>query len=125
MATTSSDPTLAEGFQWNASATWGPGSKPAPLTGLPVTLGIHDTGLYGTDTFGIGGDASAGLTLQGQDVIGVNASSFYIGSLGLGMGSDNSSLLGTLFNQKMIPSISYGYTAGAFYREYLSSFRAV
>ena len=122
LATISSNPTLADGFQWNSSATWGAGSKSAPLTGLPLALGIHDSGLFGTDSLGIGADASTGLTLSGQKVIGVNASSYYIGSLGLGMGADNSSLLGTLFNQKMIPSISYGYTAGAFYREYKSSF---
>lgn len=123
MATTSSDPTLALGFQSNSSATWGADSKSAPLigplVGLPTTLGIHGTGFFGTDTFGIGGDASTGLTIQGQNVIGVNASSYYVGSLGLGMGTNNATLLGTLFNQKMIPSISYGYTAGALYREYL------
>ena len=121
LATTSSNPSLALGYQWSDSSSWGTNSKTQPIVGLPLTLGIHDLGLYGTETLGIGADPDTDLTLQGEQVVGVNATSFYIGSLGLGMRADNSSLLGTLFNQKMIPSISYGYTAGALYREYRSS----
>ena len=120
MATISTNPSLAQGYQYNVSTSWGAGPKTQPILGLPLILGIHDVGLYGTETVGIGADANTGLTLQGEHVVGVNASSFYIGSLGLGMGPDNSSLLGALFNQKMTPSFSYGYTAGALYREYLS-----
>lgn len=118
LETTSKNPWLAQGYMHNASSSWSTDSKTQPITGLPLTLGIHDVGLYGTETVGIGADAHTGLTLQGEQVVGVNASSFYIGSLGLAMTSDNSSLLETLYNQKMIPSVSYGYTAGALYGEY-------
>ena len=118
MPVTATSPYLAQGFQWNSSSTWGTGSKVSPIGG---NLGVVATGLYGTDTVGVGVDNTTGLTLTGGHVVGVNASSFYIGTLGLAAGMDNSSMLSQLFKQKMIPSLSYGYTAGALYRKYLSS----
>ena len=119
METLSTNPSLAEGYQYNVSSSWGTNSKTQPITGLPLTLGIHNNGLYGTETVGFGVDANNGLTVQNLPVVGVNASSFYIGSLGMGMRADNSSFLGSLVNQKVIPSVSFGYTAGAIYSKYI------
>lgn len=84
-------------------------------------LGNSGDGYYGLDTVYLD-DATS---VPDQIVAVVNSSDYWIGSLGLGVqqtrfgGSENiSPLLSSLIEKRDdIPSRSYGYTAGAFYRK--------
>jgi hypothetical protein len=86
------------------------------------TLGYGDTGHYGLDTVGIGTNDGDGPALPGQVVATTNSTSLYLGSLGLGPYSTNlsdfqheyKSLLTSLKDNGSIPSLSWGYTAGAY-----------
>ena len=85
-------------------------------------LGITSKGQFGTDTVGLGVDENTGLTSNQNAVAGVLTEPFYIGQVGLkSTNSTNAngtaSLLSQLKDQKLIPSLSYGYTAGAIYRK--------
>ena len=93
---------------WNAL-----GTQQVPISQF---LGVNGTAQYGTDTLGLGLDANSGLTVKSNKIAGVSSNPFYIGTLGLKTTADNSSLLSALYASNMIPSLSYGYTAGAFYR---------
>lgn len=110
------NPMLAQGFMGNLSSSWlSTGTE--DITSKQY-LGIQAQAQKGSDTVGLGLDATSGLTLQSVNVAGVFASPFYIGTLGLRVNkTSNSSVLSQLFSQKMIPSLSYGYTAGAVYRQ--------
>lgn len=84
-------------------------------------LDTLSNGQFGTDVVGLGVDASSGLTLPGAVVAGITTEPFYIGTLGLKPGNasvssdSTATLLSQLKQQNMIPSLSYGYTAGAIY----------
>ena len=89
-------------------------------------LGYDPTnaGDYGFDTLGLGYRGAGGPTLEGQVLAGIATKDFYLGSLGLypapvNFTSEEShpSLLTNLKAQNLIPSLSYGYSAGAYYRE--------
>lgn len=85
-------------------------------------LGIVSNGQYGLDTVGLGVDETSGLTSNQNVVAGILTEPFYLGQIGL-KDSNITSVNGTasfmaqLKNGKMIPSLSYGYTAGAIYRK--------
>ena len=81
--------------------------------------------MFGNDTLGLGIQGSGGPTLQNQ-IIGAYASDeLYIGMFGLNPAStnfsdtdkDQPSYMSTLKDKNMIPSLSFGYTAGNQYRE--------
>ena len=83
-------------------------------------------GSYGYDTVGLPGKpGAANISVNHQVIAGITTEAFYIGSLGLSNqpinftdSTDSSpSLLTSLKNQNLIPSLSYGYTAGASYRK--------
>lgn len=83
-------------------------------------LGVTGAADYGLDTISIG-DA---ISVPEQIVGIVNSTEFLLGSLGLGVIPSNFSsknqatfLSSMVENQSVIPSHSYGYTAGAYYRE--------
>lgn len=86
-------------------------------------LGNTGLGYYGLDTVSLDDVTS----VPDQIVAVVNATEYWVGSLGLGVqntrfsGSENiSPLLSSLIEKRNdIPSRSYGYTAGAYYRKYL------
>lgn len=89
-------------------------------------LGFDATnaGNYGFDMLGLGYKGAGGPTLNGQVLAGIATKDFYLGSLGLfpapvNFTSEESSpsLLANLKAQNLIPSLSYGYSAGAYYRE--------
>ena len=88
-------------------------------------LGILSNGQYGTDTVGLGVEAATGLTSNHNVVGGVLAEPYYLGQIGL-KSSNTTTVNGTasfmaqLKNDNLIPSLSYGYTAGAIYRKSLS-----
>lgn len=88
-------------------------------------LGVTGAADYGLDTVSIG-DA---ISVPEQIVGIVNSTEFLLGSLGLGVipsnfTSENQAtfLSSMVENQSAIPSHSYGYTAGAYYREYSDCF---
>ena len=84
-------------------------------------LGNTGFGYYGLDTVSLDDTTS----VSEQIVAVVNSTDYWIGSLGLGVqdtrftGSENIAPLLSSLVEKVneIPSRSYGYTAGAFYRE--------
>lgn len=114
------------GFQNNQSSTW-------ELIGI-YDLGTEDNlrnytgsnGEYGHDTVQLGSasDGSA-LSVDKQMVAGIATKAFYMGMLGVDFqpssfsseDQPDNSLLTNLYEQGQIPSLSYGYTAGAPYQE--------
>lgn len=86
--------------------------------------GTNDVnGTFGYDTLEILGKG-ANAPIKHQVIASIETIDFFVGSLGLSAqpvtypsGSDSSpSLLSSLKNENLIPSLSYGYTAGASYR---------
>ncbi|KAL9091091.1 MAG: hypothetical protein Q9165_005018 [Trypethelium subeluteriae] len=81
-------------------------------------------GLYGFDTVGLQVENSGGLTLNHQIVAGIALKQFYLGLFGLGIKPANftsfsnpqPAFLPSAVSQNLIPSQSWGYTAGAPYR---------
>ncbi|KAL8771864.1 MAG: hypothetical protein Q9209_002802 [Squamulea sp. 1 TL-2023] len=117
------NPATATGFQFNQSSTWS-GIGNHTLQGT-VQLSKTAIGLFGTDIVASGPNPGAALaSTTGSTVAGIAAQPYYLGLLGLrpsnGSRFDNSSpsFLTNLKNQKLIPSLSFGYTAGAAYSEH-------
>ncbi|KAK3677045.1 hypothetical protein LTR78_003250 [Recurvomyces mirabilis] len=114
----------SQGYQTNASTSWNaiPGD-PYVLSDGQNLFGIFDTGLYAYDTVAIARKgADNGSVLQKQVIAGIATLDFWLGTMGLGpspsqFSGDSSaqSLMFTLKNQSLIPSLSYGYTAGQHY----------
>lgn len=84
-----------------------------------------DVGNYGYDVLGIGRPGNGNVTLTKLQVVATVATKdFFVGSVGLAarrvstaeMGQPPG-LLASLNDEKLIPSLSYGYTAGAAYRK--------
>ncbi|PVH88812.1 acid protease, partial [Cadophora sp. DSE1049] len=112
------------GFRTNLSSTW-------ELINL-YKLALEDhldgytgNGLYGFETVGLQIQNSGGLTLNHSIVAGIGTKYFMLGVFGLGPKTTNfddfndpqPSFMWTLKNQSLIPSLSYGYYAGASYDE--------
>ncbi|RDW76161.1 hypothetical protein BP5796_06982 [Coleophoma crateriformis] len=112
----------SSGFQINASSTW----VPVNLfeLGLEDHLNYTGNGEYGFDTVGLQLPQSGGVSLEHQVVAGTPFKDFYLGVFSLGPKPTNftnfdnpqPSFMWTLRNQSIIPSLSWGYTAGAPYR---------
>ncbi|KAI4272462.1 MAG: hypothetical protein L6R38_006597 [Xanthoria sp. 2 TBL-2021] len=113
-------------FSPNASSTWDNIGNFA----LDVEKNLRnyssnwDHGNYGFETLALGYLGSDGPTVESSVIAGLNTKDFYLGSIGLSpqplnfTATDNPapSLLGSLKIGKRIPSLSYGYSAGAQYR---------
>jgi hypothetical protein len=114
----------SSGFQVNQSTTF----SPLGIYSLDLESKLNYTGngLYGYDNVGLGTSQSPGPSLPQQLVAGIADKDYFLGHLGL-------SILNTSFSstsepvvpffvnlreQKKIPSLSYGYTAGAVYRKH-------
>lgn len=88
-------------------------------------LNISANGLYGSDTLGLSLQRSDGPTLENQVIGGIAAEEFYLGIFGLNPRptifsvneSGQASYITSLREQNMVPSTSFGYTAGAPYRK--------
>ena len=114
----------SNGFQSNESTTW-TSNGIFDLIG-EKNLNYTGNGLYGFDTVGLGPTVGT-LQITHQVVAGVATSEeFYLGEFGLGPKPSNFSTNGTdpvpsslhtLVNKNFIPSLSFGYTAGARYRQ--------
>lgn len=114
-------------FSPNASSTWDNVGNFA----LDVEKNLRnyssnwDNGNYGFDTLSLGYLGSGGPTVETSVIAGLNTKDFYLGSIGLSSQplnfttTDNPapSLLGNLKTRNQIPSLSYGYSAGAPYRK--------
>jgi hypothetical protein len=83
---------------------------------------------YGYDTIGLGPSSADSLQLSPEVVGGVADKAFFLGGFGLSLNPNNfgSGALPTFLSltpnstYRPIPSLSYGYTAGASYRKYAS-----
>lgn len=109
------------GFQSNLSSTW-------QLIGLYELdqdrfLGYSGNGFSGYDTVGlVSNNVSWTLQIKHQAVTAYASPSFWLGQMGLakkgmnyGLEKRPESFLTNLKTEKMIPSLSFGYTAGASY----------
>jgi hypothetical protein len=116
-----------QGFLSNQSTTWSEIGLYQITT--EETLGINANGLFGYDTVGLnGGNGSStgsGISLAKQTVGGIATKDYFLGLLGLSIAPSSFSsasnpaqtFLENLYNDDLIPSPSYGYTAGASYGE--------
>ena len=114
-------PAAALGFWEGLSSTWNTVSN-TTLRTSDNPLAIPGNGSFGMDTVGLGPTPEVGLSASQKTIVaGVPIGSFYLGSLGLQPSNSSRfnhsspSLLTTLKNDGLIPSTSYGYTAGALY----------
>ena len=112
-------------FLPNASSTW----NNTGLYGLVLTeeaeLGYSGNADFGYDDLTLGRPGDGLPTLDHQVIEGFATKDFYIGSFGLSphainistLNNPQPSFLGALAQQSKIPSTSWAYTAGAFYRQ--------
>jgi hypothetical protein len=114
-------------FYKGQSTTWNTLGSGYYELNFDTQLGDTGYALYGLDNV----DLSDQITVPSQIVAILNSTEFWLGSLGLGIQSSRfegtmnhltflSSLVET---EGLIPSHSYGYTAGAYYRK--STFRTI
>ena len=112
-------------FDASASNTW----QDIIITTLNAELNLgynnnSDAGDYGYDTLALGSSATGGVSLKHQVVAGIATKDFYLGNLGLSAQAINitdsnnpqPAPIKALKTQDLIPSLAYGYTAGASYR---------
>ena len=112
-----------EVYNYNQSSTWSQNGLYQLYN--ERNLGMSGNGLWGNDTIGLGIQGSGGPTLPDQVLAGIVTDNFYVGMFGVnpkptnytGIETDQQdSYMTTLKKQNMIPSVSFGYTAGAQYR---------
>lgn len=109
-------------FNPNSSSTWSQYGFYA--LGAEQNLGVTGNARYGNDTVGLGIQGSGGPVLPHQIVGSFSTDEFYLGFFGVNPASTNftqqeqgeASYMTTLKNQDLIPSLSFGYTAGNQYR---------
>jgi hypothetical protein len=118
-----------DGFQTQNSSTAGGSSTWSDIGIYQVPareeLGYNASGRYGLDTLGLMIANSGGPTLKSQVIGAVTNPKLWVGRLGMdvkpsnfsGFENPQRSLIQTLKDEKYIPSLSYGYTAGAYYSE--------
>lgn len=115
-------------YNYNQSSTWVRNNVTSNGTftlGLEENLGYTGNGLFGFDTVALGWQGSNGPSLDQQIVAGIATPDFYLGTFGLDPRPTNftnfnnpvPSYMSNLKKQNMIPSLSWGYTAGNQYRE--------
>jgi hypothetical protein len=114
----------SNGFHYNQSTTW----NYIGLYELSMETHLNYTGgaLYGFDSVGLNAPNSGGISLSQQVVGGVATKDYFLGHFGLDQKPTNfsnlndprPSFLRSLRDEEKIPSMSYGYTAGAYYRMY-------
>ncbi|KAH7380033.1 aspartic peptidase domain-containing protein [Pyrenochaeta sp. MPI-SDFR-AT-0127] len=114
---------LNTGFQAKDSSTW----HEIGIYNVAVRkeLGYNASGLYGLDRLGLMVANSGGPTLEKQVIGGVVNPRLWVGRLGMDVKPSNFSeyenpqrnMMLTLKEEGYIPSLSYGYTAGAYYKK--------
>ncbi|KAE8441217.1 hypothetical protein EG329_005617 [Mollisiaceae sp. DMI_Dod_QoI] len=109
-------------FDGSKSSTWIQSDQ--DFLGLDAGLGYQGVGQYGFDTVGMGYTNSSGPTLPHQIVSEIVTDYWWFGIFGLGFQPTNFSTYGnpqasfsdTLYSNGTISSMSWSYTAGAYYR---------
>lgn len=112
-------------YNYNTSSSWSRLGDGYFGTSTEQNLNLSAIGIYGHDTISLGGQGSGGPTLQNQLVGGIATENFYLGMFGVdsksttfpGVDKEQLSYLKSLSDQNLIPSLSFGYTAGAQYRK--------
>lgn len=92
-------------------------------------LGLEGNAYYGWDTVMLGLPGSNMPSVRNQTIAGLGTNDFWLGSLGLSavpfnftnLNDPQPSLLGTLYNQSIVPSLSWAYSAGAQYQDTFGS----
>jgi hypothetical protein len=118
------------GFLTNQSSTW----EEIGLYSINTEAALNGSinGVFGYDTVGMNGGngSSGGVSLGRQTVGGIAAKDVFLGVLGLSVAPSSFSsasnplqtLLYNLYLDNLIPSLSFGYTAGASYGDCELSF---
>lgn len=95
------------------------------MLGLDPQLGFTGDGKYGFDNISL----SEGISVPSQVVGVINTTEYWLGFFGLGVeptnftSADKPTFLDSMVEtMSLIPSHSYGYTAGAYYRKLRDSF---
>lgn len=111
-------------FNPNSSSTW----SPYTYFELPIEKNLYGlvTGFFGNDTLNLTTQGSPGPSLENQVIGGLAVQKYYLGMLGVNpkatkvsaSDSGQSSYITSLKAQNLIPSVSFGFTAGAAYREF-------
>lgn len=99
---------------------------------LQTNLNYTGNGDFGFDSVSLGYPGGGGPSLTRQVVAGMAATDFWLGYFGLDpepcnfttYNNPQPSYLRSLYNSSLIPSLSWGYTAGAVYRR-LSMFVSI
>lgn len=116
-------------FDYNQSSTWSlQGFYRLPLTTQNLSVN-QPTSTIGYDTITLGLQGSGLRTLAHQVIVGFWTKNYFIGSLGLNITAANltnlikpqPSMLQNLRDESKIPSLSWSYTAGAYYRKTFGS----
>ncbi|KAK6358118.1 hypothetical protein TWF730_007473 [Orbilia blumenaviensis] len=108
-------------YNVNSSSSWN--DQGFFKTDLAKDLGYNAIGNYGLDRVGITNQDS-GITFNDQVVVSIDSDEWYLGLFGLGTQPTNfsdfnnpqQSFLTTMYNEGLIPSLSWGYQTGAIYR---------
>jgi len=114
-------------FVPDQSSTWKQSNATANGTfvlGLETNLGYTGSAEFGYDTVTMGWQGSGGPSLDQQIVSGIATKEFYLGLFGLSPRPSNfttfddpvPSYMANLKEKNMLPSLSWGYTAGNQYR---------
>lgn len=111
-------------FDSNKSTTWDPNGF--YQLWIEKNLDLSGNGQYGWDTVGLGLPGEEGPTLDNTTVGTLISSDFWLGHFGVNPKPTNftnftdpsPSYMSLLFERNLIPSVSFGYTAGAQYRTY-------
>lgn len=125
-----SDPsncTKARGGAYDESKSNNWVKKDIYALGAEANLGYtqnSDNGEYGFDTLGVAVQGGGNVSLIHQLIAGIATKDFFLGNLGLADRSLNftnsaseTGFFSQLRSKNLIPSLSYGYTAGASYRK--------
>ena len=95
--------------------------------GLELNFGRNESGDYGLDSLALGlSNTTGGPALDSQVVVGIETNHYRVGMFGLNEQPTNlssytnsyPSFLTSLKTQNLIPSLSWGYTAGACYSKF-------
>lgn len=109
-------------FNSSRSSTWT--TQGLYDTYIEQNLGYVNNAAYGYDNITLAGNGENGLTIKNGTVAGVALDLFYLGLFGLNPKGTNFTDLNDPFPSAMtqlktnrkIPSVSFGFTAGAYYR---------
>ncbi len=105
-------------FDSKASNTWN--NQGTYDLGLDTQLGFDGAGVYGLDSIAF----NDRISVPSQMIAVINTTDYFVGFFGLGVqrtnftSADQPTFLDSMVeNKSLIPSHSYGYTAGAHYRK--------